>query len=369
LLLWLHSSRRPVGVKIVVGALILIVWQNLHPSVLVAGVALGAFLASDAWDWWRGRGAEPLFTTATLIVLVAVCQFATPMGLDILAISKRNAELSLGLEQPAREWLPAWDDRIRNLVLPSFGLAIAVTLILLARVSFRARAADLLLLGVMTGLAAFSFRFGLFMAVALVPAWARLLQQALPATMFPEKVESTGPPVGFLAPAAVLAAVMTAALSVSYRSELFAQDVVPDRGVQWLRKELPDGRIYNFQPYGGPLIWAGFPDWHVMMDGRIYMFSNPEWDAYYNEAAGKVPVDAIVNRDSPDVFFLHPQVQAGLIARLQAHPQWDEAYSDGVCSIFLRKKAGSSVASLPKELMKREGSAPADGRGERMATR
>ena len=49
-----YNSRRPAWVKVFVGGLILVIWQNLHPSVVVAGIALAALLAADVWEWWRG---------------------------------------------------------------------------------------------------------------------------------------------------------------------------------------------------------------------------------------------------------------------------------------------------------------------------
>src|SRR5262249_17690724 len=152
-----------------------VVWQNLHPSVVVAGFVLAALLVADAWEAWCGEKSDRLIVDLGLLLGVAFAQFATPMGFDILAISARNRELSLREPQPAIEWLPCWEPRVRAMALPSIGLAVALTLVLLFRARFRVKAADAALLLVMGGLSVWAVRFGFFAAVVLLPVWARLI--------------------------------------------------------------------------------------------------------------------------------------------------------------------------------------------------
>ena len=78
LLLALRGSAWPTWSKIVAGAVILLLWQNLHPSVVVAGIVLAALLVADVWEWWRGEKPELLGVDAGLLACVAVAQFATP---------------------------------------------------------------------------------------------------------------------------------------------------------------------------------------------------------------------------------------------------------------------------------------------------
>jgi hypothetical protein len=330
LLFALHSSRRPAWVKLVGGGLILVAWQNLHPSVVVAGIALTASLVADGLEWLRGRRPDQPRTTAALLLLVALCQFATPVGPDIVAVSSRNAWLSRHLPQPCTEWLPCWDDRVLSLALLSFWLPAAVTLLLLIRIRFRAATADLILAAAMGLLTASALRFGLFLAVALVPVWARLLEKVLPAAAPVDEKRA-----GILMAPALVAVVLAAALPVLGRPQLFGPGV-PQAGVELLKARLPAGRLYNFQPYGGPLVWEGDGRWSVLMDGRIYVFSDAEWTEYYDAAAGRTPVDDLVSRHAPDAFVLHPFVQAGLIDRLRDHPRWREIHADDNCCVFVR---------------------------------
>ncbi|OAI41716.1 hypothetical protein AYO40_02385 [Planctomycetaceae bacterium SCGC AG-212-D15] len=367
LLLALRVGPLPTWGKIVAGAILLVLWQNLHPSVVVGGVALAAVTAGDAWEWWRGRreldaqAREPKAsaparasgswtTNLCLLVLVGLAQFATPVGFKILAVSQRNRELSLRPPQPAREWLPCWDPFVARDALPAMALAGGLSVILLLRCRSRVRPADLALALVMGALAAWSFRFALFMAVALVPVWARWMQEALPPDLFPEPAPTppdARPPLRVLVQAAVLVVVLAAVLPVLLRSRTFTDDV-PGLALGALEPKVPAGRIYNFQPYGGPLSFAN-DDWRVLMDGRIYVYSNTEWDDYYAAASGATSVDRLVERYSPDAFFLHPIVQKGLIDRLLVHPQWQMIYPRenqpfDNCCVFVRREPGSSVA-------------------------
>ncbi len=337
LLFALHASDRPAWFKILGGALILVAWQNFHPSVMVAGAGLTAFLAADVWAWWRGRAPRQFWTTAALIALAGVCQFATPTGLGVLAVSSRNAWLAVHLPEPCPEWLPSWDRRMLSVTVLSYWIPLAVTLVLLARARFRMPTADLLLLGLMSVLGAWAMRFGFFMGVALVPVWSRLLDKALPTTFLPEgEAQPGGRSVRRLIMPAVLAVVAAAALSVLTRPQLFIMGV-PNVAVTRLKTNMTEGRVYNFSLFGGLLVLEPGCRYQLLMDGRIYVFNDAEWDEYFAAAAGRVPVDDLVTHYSPDAFMLHADVQAGLIERLREHPRWQEIYTDRTCCVFVHK--------------------------------
>jgi hypothetical protein len=281
------------------------------------------------------------------------------MTFDILAISARNRELSLREPQPAIVWLPCWEPRVRAMALPSIGLAAVVTLVLLARARFRVKAADAVLLLVMGGLSAWMVRFGFFAAVVLLPVWARLIERALPAEVFAEPAEKEGASPALVGAVALVMLMFAAAVPVLARPQVFDRDSIPEEGLSQLRRALPEGRIYNFQPYGGPLTFARRERWRVLMDGRIYVYSNQEWDDYYDAAAGKVPVEQLVERHRPDAFFLHPFVQRGLIERLQKHPGWHCLYDDQrealeqgrspTCTIFIPGEPETGIARASHE--------------------
>jgi hypothetical protein len=118
---------------------------------------------------------------------------------------------------------------------------------------------------------------------------------------------------------------------------------VPDVAVRRLKTVLPAGRVYNFSLFGGLLVLEPDCNYQVLMDGRIYVFNDAEWDEYFAAAAGRVPVDDLVARYAPDAFMLHADVQAGLIARLRQHARWQEIYTDRTCSLFVRKGTAAAM--------------------------
>lgn len=343
-LLALRGSTLPDVGKMIGGALILVLWQNLHPSVVIPGLVLGALLLADVWDWWHGDRTAPIRVDVVLLIAVALAQFATPMGFSLVAVSQRNKDLSLHLPQPAVEWLPCWDPRIRSQVLGSMVAPGLLTLVLLLGARFRVRAADLALLLVMTALSAAAWRFAFFAAVVLIPVWSRLFDRALPPVLLAEPKPTPGPSIASLGAAALLFALVAAIVPVLARPTLFSPENFPDAGIRALRGELRDGRVYNFNPYGGPLIFHGKGAWQLLIDGRIYLFSDAEWKEYFDAAAGDVSVDTLVEKHAPDAFFLHPYVQHGLITLLRKHPQWQEVWSDATCSVFVRRQPDTAIA-------------------------
>jgi hypothetical protein len=107
------------------------------------------------------------------------------------------------------------------------------------------------------------------------------------------------------------------------------------QGISYLKSVLVHGRIYNYREYGGPLIFAGYPDWQVGLDGRLYLYDKAVWRDYNNAALGKVPLQELVARHQPDAFFLHPRFHKQLIEMLRRSQAWCKFYSDAQCIIFL----------------------------------
>jgi hypothetical protein len=101
-----------------------------------------------------------------------------------------------------------------------------------------------------------------------------------------------------------------------------------------LREVVPQGRIYNYREWGGPLILAGHPDWQVAIDGRLYLFGEDDWRAYHEAALGRISPDELARRYNVDAFFLHPSYHHRLIARLRETGSWREVHADDYCVIF-----------------------------------
>jgi hypothetical protein len=309
---------------------LLLIWQNTHPSVLIGGGAVAALAGAHWLDRLRGsRSAAPWGITG-IVVLVALAQFATPMGWRILETSAANVHVARDL-LGVSEWMPPWDPSVRGAMV-GFGLAAAITIGLLIRLRFRVRLEDAALCAALALLSLTAARFVLFWAVAMVPVWSRWIEQSKPDGVFGWQGDR---PVGRIRSALLTGFGVPLALVLP---SLLQGGVVDEfalgAGITRLREVTPHGRIYNYREWGGPLILAGHPDWQVAIDGRLYLFGEEHWHAYHEAAMGRVAPDDLARRYDVDAFFLHPSYHHRLIEQLRAAGTWREVHADDYCVIF-----------------------------------
>ncbi len=342
LLLALVYSEWPNPLRLALAIPLLVVWQNLHPSVVVGAIAVGAIVAGKWLRFSRRRQEGAPWVLTALLALTVLSQFATPLGFSIVAISRHNAVVSRDWLHVS-EWMPPWDASVRD-AMGTFWVALLISLVLLARLRYRVAAEDLALFGLMTLLALSAARFALFWAIAAVPMWARWIEAAKPAGMFQEET-----PVSFRWYTA--APVLIAMLFFVTAIPAFLPVTFPGVPVSYLEDKLPwDGvsrlitmrnvrRIYNYREWGGPLIFFRGPypfrQWQVAIDGRLYLFSKDEWDEYSRAALGEIPLAELIAKHRPDAFFLRPGFHTALIASLRQAPEWMEIYSDANCAVFI----------------------------------
>jgi hypothetical protein len=300
-----------------------LLWQNLHPSVSVAAVALGG-TAAVAWlRFWFGRRAAPPWLLSALTAAAATAVFATPLGFSILAVSAANAKASIDIG--VSEWLPLWDPSNRQLaflIVTAVGV-VGGTLVLKRRRIDWEELAPALVLFVMT-LAA--YRFVLFLGIALIPPMARAL-----ADEQPERREAPAEPI---ATTILLAGAATLTL---WFSPVHFSESLPLKGIQKLKAVGVKGTIFAYFPWGGPVIDAGYPDWRVAYDGRYYRYTPAEWRRYDQTTSGTIGPADLDRTYHPVAYFLAPGINEKLIAALRAQRQsWREIYADRQCVVFVR---------------------------------
>ena len=337
MLLYIVRSDWRLWPKVMALVPLLLIWQNTHPSVLIGVVAVGA-LAGAGWiNHFRNRnpGAPGLPWGLTLIVALAgVAQLATPMGWHIFEISAGNVHIArdvLGVT----EWLPPWEEGIREAMLGA-ALACALTALLLIGLKFKVRLDDFALFAVMTALMLTAARFAVFWALAMVPIWARWIEQLKPGAAFAWRGDRAagGTVSALLYGLGIPLALLLPTLLQGPVADQFALG----RGIAHLKEVVPRGRIYNFREWGGPLILAGHPDWQVAIDGRLYLYGEQDWRAYNQAAEGAVSVEDLVRQYRPDAFFLRPNFHAELAKLLRESAGWHEDYRDENCAVFVRKR-------------------------------
>ena len=301
----LRLELRP-WITMVLGALILVLWQNLHPSVSVAGLAAGVSAAAGWYTWWRGKGQSMPLAATVLTLISALAMFVTPDGFSILAVSARNAQASIAIG--ASEWLPMWIEANRGNSLPILGAA-GLACWLVWRHPERAKLSELAVAFVLFAMTAVTIRFVLFWAIALIPVVARA---AAPSAPLHRNVAWAAAPIALLAAALVM---------LILRPTHF-DETLPMGAIERLKQENVRGVIYADFPYGGPLIDAGYPDWTVAYDGRYYRYTPAEWHFNGGVEAGKLGLRDILDRWQVAGFLLKVSHNTPLAQELARTAGW-----------------------------------------------
>jgi hypothetical protein len=313
----------------------LCVWQNAHASLVVGALAAFAILTADLLKAAHARASiRPAVYPGAILALCLLCQYATPLGSAIAALTADNVRIArdvLGVS----EWQPPWHSSVR-LASAGYFTALALSTFCIVRLRFKIPLRDGLQVVLFTALSLYAARFAVAWALAMIPIWASWFERIKPGRCFAwngEQAVSRGTIVRFIGLCMILCGVE----SLSSGREKFDPEI-PIACVAKLRELLPRGRIYNYREWAGPLQLAKFPDWTTMIDGRLYLYDQSYWREYERAATGAITPEDIVKHYAPDAFFLRNSYQPGLIEALSRDPLWSKAYDDGLCSIFLPLK-------------------------------
>ena len=277
ILLALARGRAPFWCKLLVASAILVIWQNMHPSVVMGAVALGGLAVADFVDRQSVPGSA--WQQAVLTLLAFVSQFATPLGTRILNVSVDNLRISREVLHIG-EWLPPWHHLISPDAVRTYWIVLFCSLIAVVRLWRHVSWRDRMLFGVMTFFSLYASRFIVLWAVALVPLWAELVERTVPRDMFVFARGREDHRVYRVRSWIVVTAVLTIAMNLQrlWFGSIFRREIA-ENGIQPLRDELPAAaRIYNNYGWAGPLILTGSPEWRSC--GR--------WSALFFQEAGRM---------------------------------------------------------------------------------
>ncbi|HKT85669.1 MAG TPA: hypothetical protein VJQ77_06245 [Novosphingobium sp.] len=324
LLALLRLELRPLY-TVALAVPLLVLWQNLHPSVAVGAVALGASAAAGWLARWRDR-EETMPLAATILAPVAVAaMFATPDGLSVLAVSARNARASLAID--VAEWLPMWAPANRA---NSMGIlfAAAVTLWLVLGRPRRIVLTELAVAATLFAMTVVTTRFVLFWAISTIPVIARAAADPVSSRIDVPK---------WVAPLAILAA----AIAVPQARPTRFDSSLPLDAIERLRQANVRGVVYADFPYGGPIIDAGYPDWRVAYDGRYYRYTTEEWRFNGDIESGELGLRDILRKWRVAGFLLKVSHNTPLARELARTPGWTCIWDRDGIVVYVRadKKA------------------------------
>jgi hypothetical protein len=296
-------SRKSTTISIQLASLcgILIVWQNCHPSIVLALPVLFVFTLL--------RRCSPV-----LILTVPIAFFCTPDGASLLSISTTNTEISKNL-LAISEWMPPWHYSVYS-AMAGFWTILGVTFAL-GILAYRRKIgidpipALLSLLFLIPTL--YSARFAVFWGFVNAPLFGELVS-ALWAGSLGRSSTSTAHPRTLALGAAALVG-----CAVIFPGPLLPSSS-PLAAFRAIKAEFPTATIFNYREFGGQLEYVGYPDWRVYIDGRLYLYSKELWDQYHAISSAKLPTGLATTLGAYDLLVLSPRAQASLISFLREQP-------------------------------------------------
>lgn len=317
LVLWLSGRGGPLWRRAGLIGVVLVAWQNAHPSAPVALAWFGTAAAVGWLGWLRGRAGMP--GEATLLAgLAAVALVLTPDGFGYFRTAAANTAISQAFR--VTEWLPLWAPE-NAVAAVSVGIAAIVTGVLLRRAG---RMPDWGIVApwlVLLALTVFSARLAMFWAIALIPVLGpvlpRITAPATPRWLAPALVALAIPVVLMLRP-------------TSFR------ETIPVAQLEALHSTGLRGTVFAHFPWGGAVIDRGYPRWRVAFDGRYYRYPLAEWNRYLAATAGEPALARLTATYHPVAWVLSPEWTPRLIAELRAdRTHWRQFSADRTAVIFV----------------------------------
>jgi hypothetical protein len=331
ILVVLVRSGLSTRAKLILGSILFVLWQNLHPSVAVAAVYLAVAAAGEWGRFIRAGGEQPDLARLLLTPIAAAATLATPAGISIFHISNENRDRCVWDELAITEWLPLWE------FFPKVGRAqatpmLAATAVLLLVRGRRVRVTDLMPVVALTVMTILTFRFVLFWGVVAIPVWVQGLSPAHGPVAYPTVSSERQ----VLRRAIVAVGFLLALIPLVILPRNFA-DYYPLAGVAALKAEHVRGPVYCSYLWGGIVTDFGYPDWHPTHDGRYYLFTREELSHHFAAGRGEVPLSELERQFRPVAYFLLPGRDDYLALRLRGDPAWREVHADQNCFVFVRR--------------------------------
>ncbi|WP_309621837.1 hypothetical protein [Novosphingobium sp.] len=328
LLIALQTSQRRWEVRLLSGAVLLVLWQNLHPSVAV-GVLYLAAMAGWAWiEKLTGRSDQAPWQTTALALFGGLAIFLTPMGTGFIAISASNAAASSAMD--VTEWHSVWSP-VNGALWPYLVLVPIVFLVVLLLHRTNLDWTWLFPSLVLLIASAFVIRFNLFWAISTIPVLAPMLTPQAEGDRTADR-DCALALIGFG---------VAASLALALYQPRFDQ-WLPLRGVATLKAAAVHGTVFGELPWGGPLIDRGHPDWRVALDGRYYVYSDAELSLARTVGTSPTGLDQIERSWAPSAVLLDPRYSSALIAQLRrASGTWRELRTGDASVAFVRIKASA----------------------------
>jgi hypothetical protein len=118
--------------------------------------------------------------------------------------------------------------------------------------------------------------------------------------------------------------------------QLESETAYPVAAARFVRDSVPrrSGRLVNEMGWGGYLIYALWPEYQVMMDGRTQVYPEAFWRAAYVNATEASRLELIRRAGADAAVLRRGSAWADLLA---GEPGWRRAYGDSVATVWINQ--------------------------------
>jgi tetratricopeptide (TPR) repeat protein len=340
-----------------------LVWVNMH-GLFALGIALCAMylageIARPLWHRQVGLRVDRIRRFGTLTAGATALALANPNGLEgalypVVQLGMIGTESTRGLFGEAIRELrpPVGPGGVAEPLL--VGLAAALLVLALGVLWLNRRRlvpAHLLVLTAFTFLALAAVRNLALFAVVVAPLSIRNGGEWLSEHPLAPRARRIG---SFAVSAWLAAAVLAVAsgaffdgLGVDRKAGLGLQEgVFPLGPVNWIERERPPGRIAHHMADGGLILARLYPDYRVMLDGRLEVYGAERFAEL--TVTGPERLDELDARYGLGSVLVHHSLRppGGLLWSLYVDRRWRLVWLDEVAALFVRVPDGADPAAF-----------------------
>ena len=302
---------------------LLVLWANLHGSVVLALGLIGPAVLESLMDEKRGEWPRVLMRWLPFAALAIVACCLTPYGPEPLLVPLKT----LGLGE-ALNWIGEWRPQ-------DFGHFGTFELLLLAGIFALSRGLTLPVVRALVVLGLIHFALAQVRNADLLAMLAPLYLAAPLARQFGEPAGDDGAGSARGVNLAVLATMIAATALAQVRNVNPPRRNTPEAAVA-AAGLASTGRVLNDYSFGGYLIFVGIP---TFIDGRGELYGGPFIVRYNRDLALADLRDflRLLDEYKLDATLLEPGTPA--VALLDRLPDWQRVYSDDVAVVHKRLDA------------------------------
>jgi hypothetical protein len=327
---------------------LMLVWVNLHGGFLAGFLLLGIYLTGNVLkaifkkEERHEAGARLrvllLFTGLSLLV-----SLLNPKGYDILFFPFRLT---------ANKFIM---DHVTEFLSPNFHTALRFEYMLLLMIVvfgvsvLRLNPIEAMLVLLFTHMSLYSARYIPLYAIILCPIIGKRIDHLLLELKekwlvkrflaLSERTAQTDSMIRWNL-WSLLAVVFSVFLLFTGRIEFgFDEKNLPIDAVEFIKKEKIPGHMFNNDEFGDYIIYAAWPEYKVLFDGRSDMYGVERMKKYFKVTRLERGWDEVLNEYDIN-WFIYP-AKSALSTFLLQRDEWKLIYADKVANIFVKNTPGN----------------------------